>query len=103
MGRPRKVIYGKPTKPPVNLHREYEVMLPTGRSVVLDELFKVKGINATNFMFKSYVTNVDTGMQWVECIELHRGRYRAWRFFYVDRIKKIPVRRKKRVKREPNS
>ena len=94
MGRPRKVIYGKPTKPPVNLHREYEVLLPTGQSIVLDELFKVKGINATNFMFKAYVTNVDTGMQWVECIELLRGRYRAWRFFYIDRIKKIPVRRR---------
>jgi hypothetical protein len=98
MGRPRKVIYSAPTKPPIELYREYEVVLPTGRSVEADELIKIKGINATTFIFKSYVTNVATGAQWAECIELHRGRYAAWRFFYVDRIKKIPVRRKKRVK-----
>jgi hypothetical protein len=34
MGRPRKVIYGKPTKPPIEFSREYEAVLPNGKTII---------------------------------------------------------------------
>jgi hypothetical protein len=103
MGRPRKVILAAPTKPPVKFSREYEAILPNGKTIVAGELIKIMGEYGNTFTFTSLTTNVKTGVSWIECREMYKGQIGAFRAFYIDRVKKLPVRRKKRVKREPNS
>lgn len=103
MGRPRKVIQANPTKPPVEFSREYEATLPNGRTVVAGEIIKIIGEYGATFRFDSLTTNVKTGVSWVECRQMHKGQIGAFRAFYIDRVKKMPVRRKKRVKRTEDS
>lgn len=103
MGRPRKVVHAAPTKPPVEFSRIYEAVLPNGKTVVAGEIIKIMGEYGTTFRFDSLTTNVKTGVSWIECRELYKGQIGAFRAFYIERVKKLPVRRKKRVKREPNS
>jgi|688.fasta_scaffold491828_2 hypothetical protein len=98
MGRRRKVVLGKPTKPPVEFSREYEAVLPNGKTIVAGEIIKIMGEYGTTFRFDSLTTNVETGVSWIECRELYKGQIAAFRAFYIERVKKLPVRRKKRVK-----
>ena len=98
MGRPRKVVQAKPIgKPPVEFSREYEAVLPNGKKIIAGEIIKITGEYGTRFRFDSLTTNVATGVFWVECRELYKGQIGAFRAFYIERVKKLPVRRKKRV------
>jgi hypothetical protein len=103
MGRPRKVVYGKPTRPPIEFSREYEAVLPNGKTIIAGELIKIMGEYGTTFTFTSLTTNVETGVSWIECREMNKGQIGAFRAFYIDRVKKLPVRRKKRVRRTEDS
>jgi hypothetical protein len=85
---------------------EYEdsVVIPEGFTIVKGEIFKIKGKNSfgvgewgLRFKFYRLVTHIESGKQWIDCFEMYRGRAGVMRSFAVDRIKRIPARRKRRV------
>lgn len=94
MGRRKKV---KTNNDP--FIREESFVTEDGRVINSGDLIKVRGIWGTKFKFTCYVTNPKTGVSWVDCIELDRGVSCAMRSFYPERIKHIPKKRGKRVKR----
>ena len=96
MGRPKKMIYAAPKEPPVKFDREYRVTLPNGREVVSGELIKIVGEYGAIFRFDSLTSNPKTGKSWIDCRELHKGQTGPFRSFDIDRVKKLPVRRKKK-------
>jgi hypothetical protein len=63
------------------------------------EIIKVQDEWGMRFKFDSLVTNTETGAQWVDCYEIYKARSGCLRSFSVDRIKRIPKRRGRRVKR----
>jgi hypothetical protein len=62
------------------------------------DLFKVRGEYGARFKFQFLVTNIETGAQWVDCFEVISGTPSIYRSFKTDKIKRIPIR-KKRAKR----
>lgn len=89
-----------------NTKYEYadELLLPNGFAIVKGEIFKVGGKNqfgvgewGARFKFDKLVTHIETGRQWVDCYEMFRGKAGVMRSFPIDRIKRIPKRRRKRV------
>jgi hypothetical protein len=66
------------------------------------DLIKVKGEYGVRFKFSSLTTNTDSGAQWVDCFEVFRGQVGAFRSFKSDRIKRIPKKRVKKVKKNVN-
>lgn len=81
---------------------EDEVVLPSGFTIVKGEIFKISGKNifgvgerGGRFKFYRLTTNVNTGKQWVDCFEMFRGRPGVMRSFAIERIKRIPVRRRR--------
>ena len=96
MGRHKKMVYAVPSKPPVRLRKEPVAMLPNGREIVSGEIVKISGEYGGIFRFDFLVTNEDTGVQWIDCRELHKGQIGQFRSFYLDRVKKVPTKRKKR-------
>ena len=81
-----------------------------GFELVAGEFIKIKGQNTfgvsewgTQFKIKHFVMNVETGKQWVDCYEMYRGRAGVMRSFPLERIKRIPQKRRKRVNRTANS
>ena len=90
----------------INTKYEYadELQLPTGFTIVKGEIFKVSGKNqfgisewGARFKFDQLVTNTETGSQWVNCYEMFRGKAGVMRSFRVERIKRIPKKRRRRV------
>lgn len=82
------------------------VKLDTGFTIVKDEIFKIRGTNSfgvsewgAKFKFYRLVTNVENGRQWVDCYELFRGQPGVMRSFPVDRIKRIPKKRRRKIVR----
>jgi hypothetical protein len=63
------------------------------------DFFKVRGEHGAKFKFNYFVTNVDTGAQWVDCFEVINGIASVYRSFKPERIKRIPNRgrRAKRI------
>jgi hypothetical protein len=111
MARLKKIIEPS-THPFVTPRFEYanEVLLPDGFIVSKGEFFKIKGKNSfgvgewgLQFKFYRLVTHLETGKQWVDCYEMFRGRAGVMRSFAVERIKRIPKRRKRRVNRKSDS
>ena len=63
------------------------------RVLVRGDLIKILGEHGGKFKFNSLVTNKETGAQWVDCFEIHKGAVSACRSFRSDRIKLIPIKR----------
>ena len=85
--------------------REDSAVLPTGQSIERGDMFKVKGKNSFGvgewglmFKFDHLVTNLENGKIYVECFEMYRGRAGVMRAFPIDRIKRIPKKRSRRVR-----
>jgi len=78
--------------------RESSVMI-NGFEIGHGDFFKVRGEHGGKFKFHSFVTNTETGAQWVDCFEVMSGMTSIFRSFKTDRIKRIPNkgRRAKRV------
>jgi hypothetical protein len=70
-----------------------------GFTIEKDEIIKVHDEWGMRFKFDSLVTNTETGAQWVDCFEIYKARTGVLRSFSIDRIKRIPKRRARRVKR----
>lgn len=66
------------------------------------DTIKIVGEHGTKFKFDNVVTNTETGSQWIDCFELHKGAVGAMRSFRMDRVKRIPNRRVKRMKKSVN-
>jgi hypothetical protein len=66
------------------------------RTIVAGDIIKIEGEHGGRFKFHSLVTNTETGVQWVDCFEVHKSVVSAWRSFRSDRIKLIPIKRGRR-------
>lgn len=88
MARRRDVAPVAPTK----FERQFSIEVD-GFPIESGEMIKIKGEYGMRFKFHSLVTNTDTGVQWIDCFENHRGQSGCYRSFRIDRIKRIPKRR----------
>lgn len=70
-----------------------------GKTVSRGDIIKIKGVWGTKFRFFNYVTNPSNGVSWIDCVELEKGVGCGMRSFYPERVKVMPKRRGKRVKR----
>jgi hypothetical protein len=75
--------------------RQDSVILPNGFEISKGEIFRVATEYGVRFKFQSFVTNKETGAQWVDCFEMFRGTVGQWRSFRLEEIKRIPVRSKR--------
>lgn len=96
MGRRKKTIISE-----TKFERTYEYAFEhINDTLKPGDLFKVSGEYGMKFKFASVVTNKETGAQWIDCFEVHRGKgglqSGVQRSFKFDRIKRIP---RKRVKK----
>jgi hypothetical protein len=66
------------------------------------DIIKIKGQHGSKFIFQSLSTNRETGVQWIDCIELDKGEPGAFRSFYPEYAKRIPKRRKGVSRSKPN-
>ena len=78
---------------------------PDGFEIVAGEEIKIHGQNSfgvsewgCRFKVKHFVMNVETGKEWVDCFEMYRGRPGVMRSFPLERIKRIPKKRRRKVK-----
>lgn len=93
MGRRKKVQVDDP------FVREDSFVTEEGKTVNKGDIIKVKGIWGTKFRFQQYVTNPDIKKSWVDCVQLEKGVGCGMRSFYPERVKVVPKKRGKRVKR----
>jgi hypothetical protein len=83
---------------------------PEGFTISSGDFIKIKGKNSfgvgewgITFKVNTFCTNIETGQEWVDCYEMYRGRAGVMRSFGLDRIKRIPKKRSKRVNRTNNN
>jgi hypothetical protein len=62
------------------------------------DIVKINGEHGGKFRFNSLVTNSETGVQWIDCFEMHKVTAGAQRSFRLDRVKRIPAKRGRRRK-----
>ena len=74
--------------------REYEFQLGQF-TIVRGDIIKIEGEHGVKFKFDAIVTDPRTGSMWVDCFELEKGLVSRHRSFAIDRIKRIPKRRKR--------
>ena len=79
--------------------REDSFVTKDEKIVTSGDIIKIKGIWGSKFRFHKFVTNPNTGVSWIDCVELERGISCGMRSFYPERVKIIPKKRGKRVKR----
>jgi hypothetical protein len=90
--------------PPSNFKKDLSALtLPNGSIIEPGEVFRIAGEHGTRFKFHSLTTNIRTGASWVDCFEVYKARSGVMRSFYIENVVKIPVRRKRRVKRSAAS
>ena len=101
MARPKKFILPEIARKYV---REDSALLPDGFIIERGDMFKVKGKNSFGigewglvFQFDHLVTNTENGKVYVECFEMFRGKAGVMRAFELDRIKRIPKKRRKKT------
>jgi hypothetical protein len=67
----------------------------SGYIIKKGDLIKIDGEHGSKFQFHSLVTNLETGVQWVDCYEMEKGLLKGSRSYYPHRVKRIPTRRKR--------
>lgn len=70
------------------------IMPVVGGIIERGDIIKIKGEHGSIFKFMSLTQNNDNGLRWVDCIQYEKGIAKAIRSFDIDRIKRIPKRRK---------
>ena len=80
-----------------NFDRVYEIE-QGNFTIVKGDLIKIQDEHGRKFKFDSVVTNKETGVQWIDCFEVQKMRTGALYSFTIDRLKRIPTRRGKRVR-----
>ena len=66
-----------------------------GFAIYAGDIIKIKGEYGSSFKFIGITTNNNTGAFWVDCFEISRGVCSAYRSFKQERVKRVPVRRKR--------
>lgn len=95
MGRRKKLV-----SPLGHIYsRTPEYTLNSGRTISEGEVIKISGIWGTKFRFKEHVIRTDNGKEWIDCYEIEKGLNCGLRSFYPERIKPMPIR--KRRKKNP--
>ena len=79
--------------------REDSFTTQDGKTITSGDIIKIRGVWGSKFRFYKFVTNPETNVSWVDCVELERGVACGMRSFYPERVKPIPKKRGKRVKR----
>lgn len=76
---------------------------PDGFVIAAGDMIKIKGKNSFGvgewgavFKVKQFCIHNETGKQWVDCFEMFRGSVGPMRSFPLERIKRIPTRRKRK-------
>jgi hypothetical protein len=82
---------------PTKFQRVYEVEIGNF-TITKGEIIKIQDEHGMKFKFDSLVTNTETGVQWIDCFEMHKVTAGCFRSFRLDRIKRIPARRGRRKK-----
>lgn len=94
MGRKKQT-----TSPLAHLYnRASEYTLEGGRTISEGEIIKIDGVWGTKFKFKEHVVRTDNGKEWIDCYELEKGISCGLRSFYPERIKPIPIRKRRNKK-----
>lgn len=70
-------------------------MVVDGFEVARGDIIKVKGEHGIKFKFDYFVTNTETGSQWVDCFEVYRGISGVYRSFRINEVKRVPKKRKR--------
>lgn len=78
--------------------REYSMQVD-GFTIEAGDIIKIVGEYGLRFRFESLTTNPEINSTWVDCIELDRGVPTRFRSFAVDRVKRIPKKRTRKVKK----
>lgn len=79
--------------------REESFITEDGKTVMSGDIIKIKGIWGSKFRFHRFVTNPNTGVSWIDCVEIEKGIACGMRSFYPDRVKVMPKKRGSRGKR----
>lgn len=79
--------------------RQESFVTDQGRTISRGDIIKIKGVWGSKFRFLNHVTNPKNNVSWIDCIELEKGVGCGWRSFYPERVKSIPKKRGRRVKR----
>ena len=75
---------------------DHYVMPENGRVIEKDEIIKISGEHGRKFKFKQHVTRTDTGVEWIDCIQMEKGVSAGFRSFRPNRIKPLPKSRRPR-------
>jgi len=94
MARRKKLV--SPNEHLYNRYRQYT--LENGKTVFEGETIKINGVWGTKFKFKEHVVRTDNGKEWIDCYELEKGVKCGLRSFYPERIKPIPIRKRRKRK-----
>ncbi len=78
--------------------RENSVVI-NGFEINRGDTIKVKDEYGGKFKFEYFVTNTETGAQWVDCFEIINKVPSVFRSFKLERVKRVPTKgkRSKRV------
>ena len=79
--------------------KEDSMVTTSGRQINQGDIIKIQGEWGTKFKFLNLVTNPDNNAQWIDCFEIEKGQISRYRAFRPERVKHIPKKRGKRVKR----
>ncbi len=74
-----------------------------GFTISRGDIIKIQGEHGSKFKFQSFVTNTISGAQWIDCFEVMNGVSSVFRSFKIDRLKRIPQRRKSVRRGKPSS
>lgn len=92
MGRRKKVA---PVQ--TKFSRVYELQIGNF-TIVKGDTIKVQDEHGRKFKFDSVVTNTETGAMWVDCFELQKSIAGQFCSFSIERIKRVPTKRGRRIK-----
>lgn len=76
--------------------RKSEYKLESGRIISEGEVIKIDGVWGVKFKFKEHVIRTDNGKEWIDCYELEKGISCSLRSFYPERIKPMPIRKRRK-------
>lgn len=96
------MIARKKSKPgPTKFSKVYELQI--GNFIIVKgDIIKIQDEHGTKFQFDCVTTNIENGKTWVDCFEMHKNQVGNYRSFAIERVKRIPARRGKRVKKNVN-
>jgi hypothetical protein len=95
VGRRKKIKSLNPNAHLFIKTESYEIP-ETSRVIEKDEIIKISGEHGRRFKFKQHVKRSDTGVEWIDCIQIEKGLSAGWRSFRPERIKPLPKSRRPR-------